>query len=190
MHAPEDSDAGRADTSDRLPIHIPPSPMAYGSQKPCMLDQGRLRMALYWRLKHVIGHIEGLASCLYYFATLELGLGLVFSCLSMAGAGNGVDVSPCFHVPVWLVNSSLTDLRKYEQYASTASLRASDLDLERRGHEMTWSWLVNCVHESWPCVFRHLAHPAIEFFPGGREAKREPRAQAIANKAHRGPQHQ
>ena len=42
---------------------------------------------------------------------------------------------------------------------------------------MTWSWLLDCVHESWPCVFRHLAHPAIEFFPGGREAKREPRAQ-------------
>ena len=97
---------------------------------------------------------------------------------------------PAFMYPSGWFNSSLTDLRKYEQYASTASLRASDLDLERRGHEMTWSWLVNCVHESWPCVFRHLAHPAIEFFPGGREAKREPRAQAIANKAHRDPQHQ
>ena len=55
---------------------------------------------LYWRLKHVIRHIEGLASCLHHFAALELGLGLVFFCFSMAGAGNGIDVLPFLHVPV------------------------------------------------------------------------------------------
>lgn len=55
---------------------------------------------LYWHVKHVIRHIEGLASCLYRFAALQLGLGLVFFCLSMAGAGNnGVDVSPFFGLP-------------------------------------------------------------------------------------------
>ena len=70
--------------------------MADGSQKPCVRDQGKGKRCSIGALKHVIRHIEGLASCLHYFAALELGLGLVFFCLSMAGAGNGVDVLPFF----------------------------------------------------------------------------------------------
>ena len=50
---------------------------------------------------------------------------------------------------------------------------------------MTWGWLANCVHESCQ-VCLCTVHPAIEFFPGGREARA---ACAIANKAHCDPQH-
>jgi len=51
---------------------------------------------------------------------------------------------------------------------------------------MTWGWLANCVHESCQVCAGHSALPAIEFFPGGREAKA---ACTTANKAHRDPRH-
>lgn len=52
-------------------------------------------------------------------------------------------------------------------------MRVSDLDVDRRAREMTWGWLVNCVHESWPGVFRQLALPAIRLLSWwqGSEAK-------------------
>lgn len=73
-------------------------------------------------------------------------------------------------------------------------MRASDLDLDRRGEEMTWGWLVNSVHESWPGVFRQLAlsyltsHSTSFLVAGKRSEARA--ACAIAIKAHRDPQRQ
>lgn len=69
-----------------------------------MLDQGKLHMAFYWRLKHVIRHIEGLASCLYHFRCTgaRTWTGILFF-LSMAGDGDGIDVSPFLHVCIGLV---------------------------------------------------------------------------------------